>query len=65
VTIAICIGLQLIYTYMPLFHRIFGSAPLGPREWMMVICAGLLVYVVAEIEKIVWRVSGKAETMET
>jgi hypothetical protein len=39
-------------------HAIFGSAHLSPGEWLRVIGAGLLVFVVAEIEKAVIRRMG-------
>jgi cation-transporting ATPase F len=43
--------LQLIYDYAPIFNSIFGSTPMGPREWVLVLCSSLLIYAVVEIEK--------------
>jgi hypothetical protein len=40
-------------------HAVFGSVPLGWREWLDVLGAGLLVFAGAEIEKYLmrrWRV---------
>ncbi|OZI72171.1 cation-transporting P-type ATPase [Bordetella genomosp. 12] len=53
--IAVCLVLQLMYTYAPFMHLIFGSAPLGGREWLDVLGAGLLVFLGAELEKAVIR----------
>ncbi len=57
-SIAACVVLQLLYTHTPVMHAIFGSAHLSPGEWLRVIGAGLLVFVVAEIEKAVIRRMG-------
>ena len=50
-----CIPLQLAFTYLPWMHAVFGSAALQPTDWLKVLGAGLLVFVVAEIEKFVIR----------
>jgi len=43
--------LQLVYTYTPLFNRIFGSRSMGISEWAMVICSSTLIYIIVEFEK--------------
>ncbi len=53
--IATCTPLQLVYTHTPIMQEIFGSADLSPLEWGKVIGAGLLVYIVVELEKFVIR----------
>ncbi|THG87035.1 cation-transporting P-type ATPase [Pseudomonas sp. A-1] len=53
--IAACIPLQLAFTYAPFMQGIFGSAGLTPLEWLKVLGAGLLVFCVAELEKLVIR----------
>ena len=55
-----CVPLQLAYTYLPWMQELFGSAGLSLYEWLKVLAAGLLVFVVAEIEKWVLRASGLA-----
>ena len=58
VAIGACVALRLAYTYT-FMHAVFGSVPLGWREWLDVLGAGLLVFAGAEIEKYVmrrWRV---------
>ena len=61
VSIGACVVLQLLFTYVPLMQTIFGSTGLSALEWLKVIGAGLLVFVVAEIEKaVISRVGGGA-----
>ena len=43
--------LQLLYTYLPLLNTVFQSAPMGLKEWGMVLTSSLVIYVVVEIEK--------------
>ncbi|MCW5604612.1 MAG: cation-transporting P-type ATPase [Burkholderiales bacterium] len=58
--IAICILLQLTFTYAPVMQSIFNSADLSLLEWGKVIAAGLMVFYVAELEKLVIRRTGLA-----
>lgn len=55
VAISCCIVLQLAYTYAPIMQGLFGSTALMPLDWLKVLCAGLLVFCVAELEKLVMR----------
>jgi cation-transporting ATPase F len=43
--------LQIIYTYLPFMNQIFKSAPLGIKEWIIVISSSITIYFVVEIEK--------------
>ena len=43
--------LQLIYTYLPLMHTWFQSAAIGIASWTRIILAGLIAYIVVELEK--------------
>jgi Ca2+-transporting ATPase len=45
--------LQMLFTYLPAFNRVFESAPMGRTEWVLVLVNSLFIYVVVEIEK--WR----------
>ncbi|WP_026296007.1 cation-transporting P-type ATPase [Aromatoleum toluclasticum] len=58
--IAACIPLQIAYTHAPFMHGIFDSTDLTPQEWSKVVAAGLLVFAVAELEKLVIRSTGLA-----
>jgi magnesium-transporting ATPase (P-type) len=55
VTIAICLVLQLLFTYAPPLQGVFGSVGLSPEEWLRVLLAGLALFAVAELEKWVVR----------
>jgi magnesium-transporting ATPase (P-type) len=50
--IAACLALQIAYTNLGPLQRIFGSTELGLGEWLKVAGAGLLVFTVAETEKV-------------
>lgn len=43
--------LQLLYTYAPFMHEIFGSAPISLVLWLDVLAVSLVAYVIVEIEK--------------
>lgn len=53
--IATCAALQLAFTYVPWMNTVFGSAPLQPFDWVKIFAAGMLVFLVAELEKLVIR----------
>ncbi|NMT62489.1 cation-translocating P-type ATPase [Marinobacter orientalis] len=42
--------LQLLFTYLPLFHQTFGTAPLTPGALAFAASAGVVVLVVLELE---------------
>ncbi|MBI5559199.1 MAG: cation-transporting P-type ATPase [Deltaproteobacteria bacterium] len=50
--------LQLVYTYLPLMNRLFQSAPIGLAVWGRTVAAGVLVFVIIEIEKWLWKKNG-------
>jgi len=43
--------LQLLFTYSPAMHRLFGTAPIGIAEWTWVLAGGLVIYAVVGGEK--------------
>ena len=49
--VGIMIIMQLIYTYLSIFNTIFQSAPMGLREWGLVLTNSLLIFILVEIEK--------------
>lgn len=53
--IAACVPLQLAFTHLPVMQEIFGSTDLLPTEWLKVLGAGLLVFLIAELEKVIIR----------
>ncbi|MBC2768616.1 cation-transporting P-type ATPase [Pusillimonas minor] len=56
VAILFCIFLQLAFTYVPLMQAIFISAGLSATDWLKVIGIGLVVFFVAEAEKMVSKI---------
>ncbi|MBS0553082.1 MAG: HAD-IC family P-type ATPase, partial [Proteobacteria bacterium] len=61
--IAACIPLQLAFTHLPVMQDIFGSSGLTSTEWAKVLAAGLMVFALAEFEKLVIRRSGLARRL--
>ncbi|MEZ7197696.1 cation-transporting P-type ATPase [Pseudodesulfovibrio karagichevae] len=49
--VGVMLLLQLFYTYVPVMHRLFASAPLGPWQWARVVGCGLAAYAVVEFDK--------------
>lgn len=54
--IAVCAGLQILYTHAEPLQKLFGSTDLSLDEWLKVTLAGAFVFTVAELEKAVIRV---------
>lgn len=54
-TIALCLVLQLLFTYAPPLQGVFGSVGMSLDEWLRVLLAGLALFSVAELEKWVVR----------
>jgi cation-transporting ATPase F len=47
--------LQLLFTYTLFLNELFSSAPIGPAAWGRILAAGLITFVIVEIEKWVRR----------
>ncbi|MDD1620881.1 MAG: cation-transporting P-type ATPase [Methylococcaceae bacterium] len=47
--------LQLMFTYWPPMHMLFGSAAIGYDEWLLILAVGVLSYGVIGLEKLVVR----------
>lgn len=43
--------LQILFTYLPLFQRAFGTAAIPPGDWMRLLALAFLVFLLVEIEK--------------
>jgi Ca2+-transporting ATPase len=50
--------IQIAYTHLPIMNRLFQSAPISLTVWGHTIAAGLLVFVIIEIEKWCWKRMG-------
>jgi cation-transporting ATPase F len=44
-------ALQLVYTYAPLFNRVFGSHPMGAADWAAVLSFSLVISLAVGAEK--------------
>jgi magnesium-transporting ATPase (P-type) len=45
------IFLQLLFTYAPFMNRLFSTAPVGLKDWGLIVAVGLAGYVIIELEK--------------
>ncbi len=54
-SIALMLALQVLYTYAPFMNQFFNSAPIGMDAWIRIFAAGLVSYLVIEIEKAIQR----------
>jgi magnesium-transporting ATPase (P-type) len=54
-SIALIVGLQLLFTYAPFMHGLFHTAPLGADAWLRIVLIALSIYVIVELEKAVVR----------
>lgn len=52
VTIAIAVVFQVVYIHWQPMNTLFGSAPLGPTEWLLTLAAALALFFCVEAEKI-------------
>ncbi|MCX7919051.1 MAG: cation-transporting P-type ATPase [bacterium] len=43
--------LQLLFTYIPIMNRLFGSAPINVISWLRILTVSSIVYIIIEIEK--------------
>ncbi|MFP4487058.1 MAG: cation-transporting P-type ATPase [Campylobacterales bacterium] len=46
---------QLLFIYTPLMNTLFGTAPIGLSEWVLIFIGSMIIYSVVEIEKRLWR----------
>ncbi|MGJ0517133.1 MAG: cation-transporting P-type ATPase [Methylomicrobium sp.] len=55
IAIAVCAALQIAYTHAGPMQALFGSTDLSLDEWLKVTCAGMFVFIIAELEKFLIR----------
>ncbi|MGV1098367.1 cation-transporting P-type ATPase [Thiovibrio sp. JS02] len=51
--------LQVAYTYLPIMNRLFQAEPIGPLAWLKIAAAGIVTYLVVELEKRLWQRAGQ------
>jgi calcium-translocating P-type ATPase len=49
------IGLQLVFTYAPVMHDLFGAAAITPMAWLRIAGTALAVFFTVEVEKRLFR----------
>ncbi|MCU0301159.1 MAG: HAD-IC family P-type ATPase [Candidatus Nanopelagicales bacterium] len=49
--VAIMVALQGLFTYAPVMHTLFGSAPLTVDHWLPILVLAVVSFVIVEIEK--------------
>jgi hypothetical protein len=54
--------LQLIFVYAPFMQRLFSSAALEVRHWLVPLGIGLAIFLIVEAQKAIFRHFGAAET---
>ncbi len=55
IAVGTIIGLQLLFTYLPLFQSVFGTAAIPIGDWLRIISFTFVVFVLVEIEKLILR----------
>ena len=55
IAISITITFQLLFTYLPIMQKFFGSAALDISQWFYIVVLSLCVFALVEIEKIFMR----------
>jgi len=55
IAVATIVLLQLLFTYLPLFQNLFGTAAIAPEDWLRIIAFTFSVFVLVEIEKYILR----------
>jgi cation-transporting ATPase F len=43
--------LQLLFTYVPFMNQLFSTAPIGLKDWGLIVTVGLAGYLIIELEK--------------
>lgn len=51
--IGLMLILQLILTYVPFMQSVFHTSAIGPFEWLLTIIGGIIVFLVAELDKLI------------
>jgi cation-transporting ATPase F len=64
VGIAVMLLAQIAFTYAPVFHWLFHTAPIGTEEWGLTVCAGFVIYVIIGYEKFLRRMRAETKARE-
>jgi magnesium-transporting ATPase (P-type) len=58
--VAAVLGVQLLFTYLPVMNTLFGTAPLDAADWLLVMLVAATVVPLVEFEKFILRNRGHA-----
>jgi cation-transporting ATPase F len=47
--------LQVLFVYAPFMNAAFQSAPIAPADWLSISGVGVVILLIIEIEKSLWR----------
>ena len=62
ISIGLMLLLQLAFTYFPPLQHLMGTEPISMADWGIVTLAGVVVLLLVELEKAVWRRLRRSET---
>ena len=51
--VIIMILFQLLFTYAPFMNRAFHTTPVEPMDWLFIVTAGIIIYLIIGVEKYV------------
>jgi len=57
------VALQLVYTYVPFMHSLFGSSPLDLQGWLLPIAFSIAIFIAVEILKAIRRARAGARRL--
>ncbi|AXY42667.1 cation-transporting P-type ATPase [Halomonas sp. JS92-SW72] len=59
VAVGVLVVLQALFTYAPPLQFLFGTAPLGAKEWASILAFGVILFALVELEKALFRWRGR------
>jgi Ca2+-transporting ATPase len=59
IAIGLVLVFQIAWTYAPPMHLLFGSSGLSASHWGLIWLAGIIIFLLIELEKFVWRRMGR------
>jgi magnesium-transporting ATPase (P-type) len=62
--IALILLLQVLFTYLPIMQRLFGTAALPAGEWLRLVAFTFSIFILVELEKSLFRFQDRRKRME-
>jgi magnesium-transporting ATPase (P-type) len=59
VAVGVLLVLQALFTYSPPLQFLFGTVPLGAKEWGSILAFGVILFALVELEKALFRRRGR------